>query len=162
MKTRIDYYVFQSSKHTKSQYGKTMKWEYWSQFQGWAIDTVVSLERTFVLRKVKNEFKGCGSVFHGSLTPTHKSSCWISAPSSWVFSFCIQVDVFRDSLAPIAAGTPKTLGDVFIQINTKIEFGKTVVLFQRLLWFTPKPTILLWKEYRRYWDNWFFPTIPSM
>lgn len=110
---------------------------------------MVSLECTFVLRKVKNEFKvlnstlffkGYGSetsAFHRSLNPTPKSSCWISAPSSCVFSFCIQVDVFRDSLAPVTAGTPKTLGDVFIQINTKIEFGKTVVLFQKLPWLIP-------------------------
>lgn len=76
-------------------------------------------------------------MFHGSLNPTHKSSCWISAPSSWVFSFFTQVDMFRDSLAPVAAGTPKTVRDVFIQINTKIEFGKTMVSFQRLPWLNP-------------------------
>lgn len=129
--------------------GKTIKWGHWSQFQGRAIDMVVSLECTFVLRKVKNEFKvlnstlcfkGCGSetsAFHLSLNPTPEFICRISAQSSWVFSFYVQVDVFRDSLAPVTAGTPKTLRDVFNQINTKIEFGKTVVLFQKLPWLIP-------------------------
>lgn len=40
-------------------------------------------------------------------------------------------------MAPVTAGTPKTLRDVFNQINTKIEFGKTVVLFQKLPWLIP-------------------------
>lgn len=68
-----------------------------------------------------------------------------------------------ETLVPVDAGIPKTLGDFFLpQISIKIEFDETVILFQRLPLLPLILLFLLWKEYRSHWDNLLSSAIPSM